>query len=445
MLLISGLGDDTGGGLFTFDGQTVEQVDRLSTTGLHVFGDQLLRILWCASDQGTSSDLLVYDKCGIHRYLRLDSLPDPHDVLWDGTSVVIAATSTNRIVWLSPDGAVVREWHAEGTGDCWHLNSLLLHGGDLYVTAFGRFREPRQWAGTAKDGAGIVFNVRTGEVLLSELTCPHHPRVFDGAWAICNSGCHEVLHIDPTNGIIRHQLRLRSWTRGMAIGDDVFVVGESANRSDPNPTGEAEASIAVIDRQTWTVRDRFTLPCREVYDVIVVPPALVEGVRRGFRTNRQRVIEQDQFALFDQLGMRPRRLWATSDPLHADTCRVTMTATFPTSLLSDGTVEISCTIENRGTALLVFAPPNPVLISYKWLDPDTRSLLAENEGIRTPLPETLVPGTSLRCRATVRTPRQPGMYLLLLTLVQEFVAWFDDLDPSNQCSAFIHITGQRTE
>ena len=39
MLLISCLGERTGGGLFAYDGNAMEQLDTLSSTGLAVDGD----------------------------------------------------------------------------------------------------------------------------------------------------------------------------------------------------------------------------------------------------------------------------------------------------------------------------------------------------------------------------------------------------------------------
>jgi hypothetical protein len=56
---------------------------------------------------------------------------------------------------------------------------------------------------------------------------------------------------------------------GLAVDDGVIYVGESANRAEPAP-GEL-ASVAVIDRQSWSVVDRLPLPSEEVFDVIEVP------------------------------------------------------------------------------------------------------------------------------------------------------------------------------
>src|SRR5205814_9926854 len=83
VLLASCAGDDTGGGLFAFDGRAVEAIDRLSSSGIYADGDQFLRVLWNPSDLDSIAELLVYDAQGVKRYHRLDSLSGVHEILWD--------------------------------------------------------------------------------------------------------------------------------------------------------------------------------------------------------------------------------------------------------------------------------------------------------------------------------------------------------------------------
>ena len=74
-LLISCLGAETGGGLFAFDGKTVEQIDTLSTTGLTLADGRLGRLLWSSGEAGSVGELLIYDEAGVERYLRTEALP----------------------------------------------------------------------------------------------------------------------------------------------------------------------------------------------------------------------------------------------------------------------------------------------------------------------------------------------------------------------------------
>ncbi len=421
-LLVSGFGESSGGGIFAVSKGRVEQVDSLSSTGLAVADGRVARLVRSATEH-YGSELLLYDVNGVERYVRLDEVVDPHDVVWDGTHFVVASTTSNSLFWLSAHGEVVRRWQAPGDGDAWHLNSLVLADGRLYAAAFGRFEHHRDWTGHKDDGRGIVFDVETRREVVTGLDCPHHPRRVDGAWVVCNSAQRELLQLND-DGDVRRRLALRSWTRGLAVTESNLFVGESSTRDGPDEG--SEASIAVVSRKNWKVRDRFVLPCEEIYDIVVAPPELVEGVRRGFRTNPLRTTERDQLALFDQVGARPPRLWATGDALTPEQCRVALSATIPQELAAASWHEVPCRIDNLGPAFLVSAPPHPVHISYRWLAGGTAE-----EGERTRLPQSIAPKTSAEGYLGLRAPATPGVYELRVTLVQEGVAWFDDLHPGN--------------
>ena len=70
-----------------------------------------------------------------------------------------------------------------------------------------------------------------------------------------------------------------------------------------------------------------------------------------------------------------------------------------------------------------------VAVSYHWLDAERRPTVFD--GLRTHLPQDVRPGECVRVRCFVRAPEQPGRMTLVLTLVQEEVAWFDHRDPAS--------------
>jgi acetolactate synthase-1/2/3 large subunit len=435
VLLISCLGEQTGGGLFAYDGKTVEQLDTLSTTGLALGAGRIGRLLWSSGEAGSVGELLIYDETGVERYLRIDSLREPHDLAWDGHEFLAVSTMSNSVLWLSASGEVTRSWRADGDGDAWHLNSLFPVDGTVVAAAFGRFSKHRDWSDGRAAGAGIVFDLLTGEDVLTGLSCPHDPRLVDGLWLVCNSAQRELVAVEASSGTLRRRVQLEGWTRGLAVDEDLIYVGESANRASPVP-GEL-GSVAVVDRRTWSVVDRLPLPCQEVFDVVQVSPAIARGVAKGFRTNPLRTAEQDQHALFNEVGARPPRLWAVGEPLPASACRVRVKATVPDQLKAGTVHECICLLANQGDAILVSAPPNPVHISYRWInrrDPDDVI-----EGDRSVLPEALPPRAERACPFSLRTPPEPGDYTLVITLVQEHVAWFDDLDEQNAWSGRLRI------
>jgi hypothetical protein len=327
---------------------------------------------------------------------------------------IAVSTLSNSILWLTPSGEVTRTWQADGEGDAWHLNSLFPVNGTVVAAAFGRFSKHREWSNGRAAGAGIVFDLLSGADLVSGLSCPHDPRLVDGSWVVCNSGERELVVADASSGAITRRIGLQGWTRGLAV-DEL-------------------ASVAVIDRRTWSVVDRLPLPCQEVFDVVQVPAPLARGLRQGFRTNPLRTAEQDQHALFREAGVRPSRLWAVGEPLPAGACRVRVSVDVP-EVVEAGTVsEYECTIANLGDAILVSAPPNPVHISYRWTGAGHTI-----EGARSVLAQTLPPGTEQSCRFSLRAPEAPGEYGLTVTLVQEHVAWFDHLDERNAWSRRVRV------
>jgi len=84
--------------------------------------------------------------------------------------------------------------------------------------------------------------------------------------------------------------------------------------------------------------------------------------------------------------------------------------------------ELTVQIMNGSGRKLYSGPPNPVQLSYHWLDAQGRVLVFE--GRRTPLIPALR-AAERRCTMRVVAPTQAGAAVLRATLVQESVRWFD--------------------
>jgi hypothetical protein len=420
------------GGLLAFDGLDVECIDTLSSTGLCLAENQLFRLLWADNDVDAGTELLAYDARGVQRYFRLDELAEPHDIVWDGREFIIVCTGANRVLRVSRAGNVTARWQAPGAGDAWHLNSLVLHDNQVLVTAFGRFRQHREWNQVQAAGKGIVFNLATGHDVLAGLTCPHSPRFFDAAWTVCNSKSGELLQIDARTQGVRRSLQLHGWTRGIAVSDDYLFVGVSAPR---HCTGPSEGGrIAVVCRHTWTVLEQITVPCWEVYDVVLAPAALLAGLRRGFIRHHAAAESTSGYQFLSRAGgVEARPNLEARGPLEVLACRVQVRARPPAVLTTNMEAEVTCEVQNLGNDLLVSAQPYPVHLSYRWIDPHSGQWKQEWNSVRTPLPRGLGPQQKASCTMRIAAPPQAGRYLLRITAVQEGVAWFDDLNRAN-CS-----------
>lgn len=413
----------------------MQRVDWLASTGLAVDRRErrVARLLRSGGDHGAGGELLLFDERGVVSYRRVDELFDAHDALWTGDELVVASTSRNSLLWLSPSGDVRRVWKAPGEGDAWHLNCLLLHDDRLLASAYGRFDWHRGWAHPGlTEGKGFVFDVETGEILLGALSCPHHPRVLDDHWLVCDSAAHAIRIFDMGGGEVA-RVSFDLWTRGLTWDDDYLYVGLSVHRLE---TPGRLAAIAVIDRRDLREVERVELPCREIYDLTFVPAHLISGMETGFRTNAMRAGDEDQYELFRAAGIAPERLWASSDPLPAAACRTRLVAHLPSSFRTGEPAEVAWRLQNDGGAVLASAEPFPVNVASRWFA-EGGGLLSEGE--RSPLPRSLPPGEAAEGSLWVLPPAMPGTYVLRIAPVQERVQWFDDIEGENGFACLVEV------
>lgn len=82
-------------------------------------------------------------------------------------------------------------------------------------------------------------------------------------------------------------------------------------------------------------------------------------------------------------------------------------------------------VSNEGSEDWLSEGTRPVNISYHWLDSEGNMVIFD--GFRTPLPgRRLAAGDTVRCGVFIEAPKEPGRYILELTLVQELVCWFEE-------------------
>jgi hypothetical protein len=420
VILASGLGADTGGGLYALrPAGVVETLDQLSTSGLATAPDgaRVVRFPWTDEDPDSEGEAMLYDARGALRYARIAELREPHTALWtDDDTLAVVSTLTNAILWLDADLRVVGRWAAPGTGDCWHLNSLTVVDGRLIASAFGRFGEHRGWSAPgARDGAGIVFDVETGEDILTGLTAPHDPLYTDGRWYVCNSGTQELWVLEDGRAVDR--VALGGWTRGLHVDGDRLLVGVSAP---PLERSDRFAEVVALDRATLQPCGRWTLPCRQVFALAEASPALLTGLTIGFATNAVRGADLDGTALL-RVGDSAR----SDVPLAVEDCRgaFSVDATAPT-LRAGGSVSVGYRLVNGGTQAFSSRGALPVLVGAFWTSPDG----SRGAQFRARLPSTVAPGGVATGDIVISAPLEPGAYVLTIAPLQEHVRWFTDTD-----------------
>lgn len=103
--------------------------------------------------------------------------------------------------------------------------------------------------------------------------------------------------------------------------------------------------------------------------------------------------------------------------------------------------EVSVEIRNNTKHTLHSLPPNPVNLSYHWIDSVSKEAVVF-DGLRTPLSFPICPGSIRSLQAKCQAPRKVGEYILRVTLVQEQHAWFDQA-PFGKCvEKFVKVSQQ---
>ncbi len=103
----------------------------------------------------------------------------------------------------------------------------------------------------------------------------------------------------------------------------------------------------------------------------------------------------------------------------------TITCTMPLQNVSRNTpFKLDVTISNRSSVNWMTSLKHPINLSYHWLNDRGESVIFEGE--RTPLPEMcLFYHKSMNAQILIIPPIHPGSYHLVLSAVQEGVAWLE--------------------
>jgi hypothetical protein len=96
----------------------------------------------------------------------------------------------------------------------------------------------------------------------------------------------------------------------------------------------------------------------------------------------------------------------------------------PASLISGERSSVTVAVHNDSALDLKSWPPNPVHLSYHWIDSKTGATLV-HDGQRSLLTPKSSAGTRAEYTLYVNAPNSHGRYILRATLVQEGLRWFD--------------------
>jgi hypothetical protein len=94
-------------------------------------------------------------------------------------------------------------------------------------------------------------------------------------------------------------------------------------------------------------------------------------------------------------------------------------------------------IANTGPVAWPAFGKRAIVASYHWRERDGSTVVFD--GLRTNLPHDVMPGETFELPCLLRAPEIAGEMRLVLTLVQEDVAWFDDRNPASAYEVELEI------
>lgn len=127
-------------------------------------------------------------------------------------------------------------------------------------------------------------------------------------------------------------------------------------------------------------------------------------------------------------------LWLRNDRPRSE-CKTTVQTVLPATLRAGAETSLAYRLTNRADSVLVSAYPKTTKVGHRWIDADGATVGSK----AVPLPGRLAAGESVQAHLAVAAPGVPGRYLLRVSVLQDDVAWFDDIDPGNGSAGLVTV------
>ena len=122
--------------------------------------------------------------------------------------------------------------------------------------------------------------------------------------------------------------------------------------------------------------------------------------------------------------------------------RAEISAPHELTLATGSRTTVPVQLRNSGGATWDSSVPQPFLMSYHWLLADQRTVVIW-EGLRTPFPARVLPGSSISVNALVEAPPEAGDYRLIWDVEQRDRLWFSTEPDAVLHATRVQVTGPR--
>jgi uncharacterized protein (TIGR03032 family) len=227
----------------------------------------------------------TYDGFYVPRAMYFTGRVDIHGLAWGDEGLWAVITSFSCLALINDSFSFIPKWKPTFitelvSEDRCHLNGMAMDGGSpVYVTALGSGNGHQSWRKNLPKG-GVLIHVPTGEVLLSDLSMPHSPRLYEGKLYMLLSATGEVVRVDAERGTFEVVNKLNGFVRGMAKHDDYLFVCMSRLRKNSStfkdlPIAEkaTNSGVTVIHLPTGGVVAKlmYETSVDEIFDIQIIP------------------------------------------------------------------------------------------------------------------------------------------------------------------------------
>jgi uncharacterized protein (TIGR03032 family) len=234
----------------------------------------------------------TYDGFFVPRATYYTGQVDLHGLAWGSEGLWSVVTTFSCLALIDDNFSFVPKWRPSfitelASEDRCHLNGMAMKGGSpLYVTALGDGNEQQSWRKNLP-GGGVLMHVPTGEIILSDLSMPHSPRIYDEKLYMLFSAIGEVVCVDAEKGTYEVINKLNGFVRGMARCDDYLFVCLSRLRKNSStfkdlPIAEKakNSGVTVIHLPTGAIVARlmYEASVDEIFDIQILPEKRRPGI-----------------------------------------------------------------------------------------------------------------------------------------------------------------------
>lgn len=152
-----------------------------------------------------------------------------------GAAPIFVSSAFNCLATVSDNASFQVLWRppcitSRIGGDCCHLNGLAMDGTrGAFVSMTSTSATLDGWRDDRREG-GVIMDLATREAIVTGLSMPHSPRLYDGKLWVLNSGHGTLCTVDQDSGTLTSVAFCSGFARGLAFVGRHAVIGTSLPR-----------------------------------------------------------------------------------------------------------------------------------------------------------------------------------------------------------------------